>query len=135
VLLPFSLPGLLFVIGALGFTPFLTAWAFLQVGKQCLPAIDGARDTDRMISGLALVLIGVVVFQIGMSRLIEYTATNVSQGDYSVTWLQVLEPFGMGARIHQSWVWASAEQKEHLATAYQAAFGGQIERSTWALRD
>jgi hypothetical protein len=124
LLFPFSVVGLLIAgIGVLGFTPFLTAWAFVRAGKRCVAANGGDTSWALIAWGLALSIVGVIAVQIGVSRLIDGTLRDVELGDYSVARMRILSPFGMEARMCRHWRRVAVEEADHFAVAYQQAFG------------
>jgi len=85
IILPFSLMGLLFIIGLAGFTPFLTAFVYLRNGFRAFPGrMNGGNRELRwpiaVVSGfVAISLATVVSYQV--SSAISRSVQEVLQGD------------------------------------------------------
>lgn len=54
VLFPFSLIGLLFLIGAMGFTPLFTSFVFLRNSVRTFRLANTSIETDRLIASFTL---------------------------------------------------------------------------------
>lgn len=87
VLLPFSLIGLLALIGALGFAPFLTATTFARNGIRVFihaRTLTGRRRAWRsMVLGAALVVGVPGVLQSMVSLAVRHAIAEVARGDPS----------------------------------------------------
>jgi hypothetical protein len=147
-LLPFSLIGLLFIIGALGFTPFLTAFIYLRNARRALRA--GGTQLTR--AGLSVTLLFGVTLALGAPAFAHWRVTRLIERSLA----EVLE--GEDARTHAaarklrrvSWlasgeldqvVWAYGREtdprrKDRLARAYRdITGGGDIEHRLAVLYD
>lgn len=87
LLLPLSLIGLLVVIGILGFTPYLTAYAYLHQGMLALEKARSRAGEARAAAGLSLGLLlafGLpVTAQMGVQRAWAAAIQAVADGDAS----------------------------------------------------
>ena len=147
-LLPFSLVGLLFLlVGALGFTPFLTAFIYLRNARRALkaarPQMPRAGLFVTLLFGATLVVGAPAFVHWRLGNLIQHSLIEVLDGDDSradaaarklryVRWFASVE-------IDQV-VWAygratDARQKERLARAYREITGDDISRRLSVLYD
>lgn len=75
ILLPFSIIGLAFIIGILGFAPFFSAFVFLRNGWRALDAVAGSpMNRRRLVAPLAL---GAIVV-LGLPALIQWQLSNTA---------------------------------------------------------
>jgi hypothetical protein len=151
VLLPLSLIGLFFYfIGALGFTPFVTAFIYLRNGRRALKAAVGAGGSRRSY-GLAGPLLLGVVFALGVpalaqwkvSRMVTESVAELVSGDkhQQAAAAQRLKyaHWIINADLDEL-VWAygrSTDQahKDRLARTYRELTGQDIERRMMILLD
>lgn len=147
VLLPFSIVGLIFIVGALGFTPFLTGFVYLRNGAR---AVRLARNTlsfranfvGALVVGAALAFGVPALVGAGVSRFVNASVEGLLAGGS-------LSEAEYGALRLASWLtdeefdrlaWAyNAEtdpaRKARLAAAYRAATGGDAETRVYVLSD
>ncbi|MCA1556772.1 MAG: hypothetical protein LC747_08805 [Acidobacteria bacterium] len=146
-LLPFSLIGLMFLVGVFGFTPFLTAFIYLRNARRAL-IIAGAQLT---LAGLFITLMLGATLALGapafahwrVGKLIESSMAEVLGGDDSqaktaarrlrqVSWL------ASGEIDQVAWAYGretDPARKERLARAYHDITGGDIEHRLLVLND
>jgi hypothetical protein len=141
VLLPFSLIGLLAIIGVLGFVPLFTARVFYR------NAVQGYRHAGKYLGGTRLrasTLLGAILvvgvpgaIQVGISLVVRSAIRGVVEGEPSaMNRLRAWSPFVNGDRLVRSY---EAEQdpvrKERLATAYRDLTGEDVETRLAILND
>ena len=85
-LLPLSLIGLLFLIGALGFVPFLTAFVFLRNAvralRQTRPAVKTRQLAPLVLLGAVLVIAVPVFIQWQTTEFVTRSVRDVVQGQF-----------------------------------------------------
>jgi hypothetical protein len=143
-LLPFSLLGLMILVGALGFTPFITAFIYLRNARRALAAA-GAQMTRAgllvtLLLGATLAYGAPVFAHWRINKLIERSLAEVIDGDAS-------QVANAARRLRQiGWidsagfdrvVWAYGREtdparRERLARAYYRMTGEDISKR-WAL--
>ena len=141
VLLPFSLIGLLVLIGALGFVPFLTATTF---ARNAIRAFAHARTVlgepwawGSMVLGAALVVGVPGAIQARVSLAVRHAIGDVARGDpTAMARLRAWYPYAHRDRL----VWSySAERdparRERLARAYRELTGEHVEQRLSVLND
>ena len=147
LLLPLSVVGLAFIIGVLGFTPFVTAFIYWRNARRAL-RVAGARMA-RPALWLTLALGAIVPFGVPafahwrVERLIERALPEVLGGDErraadAVRRLGYVSPFVTGDFDQLVSAYASETdpaRKERLAHAYREITGGDIERRLYLLND
>ena len=147
ILLPFSILGLLFIIGILGFTPFLTAFIYLRNARRALrfarTQMPRAALFVTLLLGATLSL-GVPTFahwRIG--KLVESSLVEVLEGDDAqanaaarrlryIGWLASSETDQLALAYGRE---TDAARKARLARAYREITGGDIERRWLVLTD
>jgi hypothetical protein len=147
ILLPFSLFGLIILIGALGFTPFITAFIYMRNARRALTAAKAQMPrvglTLTLLLGAMLAFGAPAFAHWRIAMLIERSVAEVLDGDDSQA--------GAAARRlrHVSWfdsteldqvVWAygrttDPQRRERLASAYYKITGRDIERRLAMLYD
>lgn len=146
-LLPYSLFGLIIVIGALGFTPFLTALIYLRNARRALKAAKSqmprAGLTVTLLLGATLALGAPAFAHWRINKLVKSSLAEVLEGDDSqaeaavrrlgyVSWVasaeldQVVRAYGRTT---------DPQRKERLARAYLASTGDYIESRWYLLND
>jgi hypothetical protein len=114
VLLPFSLIGLLFIIGVFGFMPFFTGFAYLRNGVRAVRLARNCLSFRANFVG-SLVVGAVVVFSLpalagaGVSRFVNASVETLIAG-------RELSPFEWGA-LRAAHLFADADV-ERLVSAY-----------------
>ncbi|HEY0099979.1 MAG TPA: hypothetical protein VGB76_13605 [Pyrinomonadaceae bacterium] len=147
-LLPFSLLGLMLIIGALGFTPFITAFIYLRNARRALNAASAQLTRATLCITLlfgATLAVGTPAFaHWRVTKLVERSLAEVLGGNdvqadaaahrlRHVGWLVTAELDEM--------VWAygrskDALQQERLARAYhKITNGGDIKQRWYVLTD
>jgi len=147
VLLPFSLLGLMFLIGVLGFSPFLAALVYWRNGGRA------RREATRFLTagqrkwlplGAGLVALALpALAQLEVSRLIARSVPELASGDAAraESAARTLQLVGWVADADlDQLVWAysketDAARREQLARAYHEATGRDIEHRLMILLD
>ena len=139
--MPFSLIGLLLIIGALGFAPFLTAAAY---SAKAVEAYRQAREvsgpTRLMASAVlgGLLVIGVpAVLQVRVSLAVRSAVRDVAAGNPTAlaklrTW------YRFGPRDSLVWSYAAEQdplRKQRLADAYKELTGEDVDSRLARLED
>lgn len=146
-MLPFTLFGLLFILGALGFTPFLAALIYLRNARRALKA--AAVQMPR--AGLFVTLLFGATLAVGaptfadwrINQLIERSLIEVlngddAQADASALKLRPVRWFASGELDQVVWAYGRAtdpQRKERLARAYLKITGDDITRRLAVLYD
>lgn len=147
LLLPFSVVGLMFLIGLLGFSPFLAALVYWRNGRRARRAAAsfltaGQRRWLPVAAGvLALALPALA--QLEVSRLVARSAAELAGADAAraASAARTLRVVGWAAGDDlDQLVWAysnetDAARKERLARAYCDLTGRDIEYRLMVLRD
>jgi hypothetical protein len=146
-LLPFSLIGLVVLIGALGFTPFLTAFIYLRNARRALRAASAQMTR----AGLSVTLLFGATLAFGVpafthwriSRLVEHSLAQVLGADDAqaeaaarrlrhVGWLASAELDQMVLAYGRA---TDPQRKERLARAYREITGDDIRNRWYLLTD
>lgn len=142
VLLPFSLIGLVIVIGVLGFVPFGTAWVCVRQARAAWQATGGGGTAKRWaVVGFLVACAGPWGLQVG-GRAATDSATaaalseNPAEAERGLAALERLR-FVVDA---DGLVWAYSREedpgrRERLAAAYQRVTGGDVEHRLAVLND
>lgn len=146
-LLPFSLFGLIMLIGALGFTPFLTAFIYLRNARRALKAAGAQMPRGGLFVTLlfgATLALGTPAFaHWRINKLIERSLAEVIDGDDSQSAaaarrLRQLGWFDSAELDQVVWVYGRTtdpQRKERLARAYYKMTGNDIEHRWYVLSD
>ncbi|HEV7842869.1 MAG TPA: hypothetical protein VGO69_04190 [Pyrinomonadaceae bacterium] len=85
VLLPLSLIGLVFGIGILGFTPFVTFIVFWRNGRRainlCLERVSRERKLGALVLGIIFVVGGPLAAHLKISQVSHASLTKILEGD------------------------------------------------------
>ncbi len=85
LILPLSILGLVFVIGALGFTPFFTAFVYLRNGIRAMKIAESHIDHPRLVNGLLsgafLVIALPYATHVGVNRAVAQSINELTSGD------------------------------------------------------
>ena len=73
LILPYSLLGLIVLIGAAGFTPFLTAFVYFRTGVRALKA----QERNDTFGARFLLAAGAVLLSLGVPWLVSYQLTSI----------------------------------------------------------
>jgi hypothetical protein len=134
VLLPFSVLGLLVLIGALGFTPLLTAFVFARNGFRAFKKCSTEFDRNPFLATFALTAVLSIgfpaIFNLKLNQAIDVMITYAdSRTIYNSTfnviyiWYLVDTDRIVSAYVSEN----SKEKKEALETAYQLIDGRDIK--------
>jgi hypothetical protein len=134
VLLPFSLIGLLLLIGGLGFTPLFTAFVYLRNGIRAFNQSSQYFEQSWLIKGVTVVAILTfafpALFNLKLNRAIDNLITFVdsrtvydSTFRVSFVWYLVDTDKIVNAYISES----SGEKRKALEKAFELIDGGSIE--------
>ena len=135
-LLPLSFLGLIFIIGILGFTPFLTAFVFLRNGVRVLEQANEKMSVTSLIMGISLV----VAIQGGIqwSKIISESKPFPTSTDISISSAQ-LKSWCTDTYLDEIVLIYGKETepatKETIAKLYQEITGKDIEDRLWVLSD
>ncbi len=147
-MLPFSIIGLIFIIGIFGFIPFLTGFIYLRNARRALKAADARMVRAALFSTLmwgATLALGLPVFvNWRVGRMIEQSMAEVlSGGDEAQVQAAArrLRPVSwvVASEIDRvAWAYArepDPSRKERLARAYREITGGDVESRLAVFRD
>lgn len=142
-LLPFSVIGLIFIVGALGFTPFLTAFIYLRNARRAHKAAGAQMPRAglkvTLFFGVTLALAAPVFahWQLGQlinSSIMEVLSEDEAQAKAAARRLRYAGWFD-SAELNQMVIAYGSEKdprrKERLARAYYEITGGSNIESRW----
>lgn len=147
VLLPFSVIGLIFIIGALGFTPFLTGFVYLRNGARAVRLTRNglsfrANFVGSLVVGAALAFGLAALGQVGVSRFVSASVEGVLAGkELSASSARALRVAGWltDAEFDRlAWSYsgeADPARRARLASAYRELTGEDIETRLRRLAD
>lgn len=147
LLLPFSVIGLMFVVGILGFTPFVTAFIYWRNARRALAAAGAEMSRAAVCLTLALgvaVPVGAPAFaHWRVKRVIESSLTEALGGDETraaaaTRRLTFLGRFVDGEFDQLALAYGretDPARRERLARAYREITGGDVERRLYVLND
>jgi hypothetical protein len=143
VLLPFSLLGLFFVIGALGFTPFFSGFVFARACLHTIRTSLTIKRTSRIALYVSLGVLCALAIPVGLqftaNRKLDAAVHRLLTGDQRahdqrllrlMNWAADLEPV-LSAYMAEK----DETRKQHLATVYEDITGTDIEERLRALAD
>jgi hypothetical protein len=147
VLLPFSFLGLLLLIGALGFMPFLTGFVYLRNGVRAVrlarnPLSFRANFVGSLVVGAALAFGLPALAGAGVSRFVNSSVETLLAGrelsELERSALRVATnftnaPFDQLALAYESET--DPARKARLAAVYRDLTGGDVQRRLYILRD
>lgn len=145
LILPLSLLGLMVLIGALGFTPFFTAFTYLRNGARALRAAEAHVSPGTLagmvLAGAFVVMAVPLAAHVGVERIVSRSMSDLMKGDPQSmeTAINRLRYVGWSANLDDI-VWAySKEQdptrKQNLARAYGEITGRDINNRLAILLD
>jgi hypothetical protein len=145
-ILPYSLLGLVFIIGIAGFTPFLTVFVFLRNGIRAFrtePSLD--RGPAYAIALMAAIItIGLpALSSYQLSSIISRSVNDLLYGDANqskaaaeqLRWVPLLPTTSSDEIVKAYGREQDAQKKEILKNFYQDATGEDIERRLMILND
>lgn len=137
VVFPFSLIGLIIVIGVLGFTPLLTALVFLRNSVRAFQIAKPFFDARKLWSGLALAAILSFGFPLALNVQIERIFAAVKQSDAAeiranLRTFRMLAPIVNPDRLIREYNYGDknidGERQTAIAEIYFAATGEDISQ-------
>jgi hypothetical protein len=147
MLLPLSVLGLMFVVGILGFTPFVTAFIYWRNARRALKAAGARMSRAALWTTLALgalVPFGAPAFaHWRINRMIERSLAEVMSGDdvrandarRRLTYLSHFASGDFDEMVRAYSRETNPARKEQLARAYHDITGSYIETRLYALND
>lgn len=139
VLLPFSLLGLIILIGALGFSPLLTAFVYWRNGRRALRVsasrLGATRRTLALAFGATLAFGAPAYTHLRVAHAVAHAVEQLTAGDetQALATARRLKVFGWIAPVEfDPLVMAyarepNAAKKVRLARAYRELTGGEVE--------
>ena len=148
LLAPYSLVGLMVVIGVLGFTPFFTAFVYLRnsyraVAKKADLAVPG-RAVSALLLGCMVTLTGTYGVSQNINRMVERSVTQIISGDdqQALAAARRIRHFSFLAtaqmdRVVDEYRKYSIDEadKQRLAKSYELATGEDLEQKVRRLMD
>jgi hypothetical protein len=140
LLLPFSLPGLVVIIGALGFVPFLTAVVYFAHSIEAYhdARVSGVTRVMRFALLGGLLIIGVpTVAQVGVSLAIKSAIRDVAAGNPTAL-AQLRAWYRFAPRNSLVWSYEAERdsvRRQRLADAYKELTGEDLESRLSRLAD
>ena len=142
LILPLSLIGLMFIIGALGFTPFFTAFVYLRNGIRAMKSGESyVSHVSSLLSGALLAIAlpyaaSTVVNDIVSQSIYDLTKDDPQAVEKAIRRLKYVGWSGNMDRI----VWSYSEErdqirKQNLARAYKEITGNDVENRLAILLD
>ena len=145
ILSPFSLLGLIILIGALGFVPFFTAIVYLRNAVRAIRSARNVIDWQTIVYSAAFGGIFSFVIPFAINMEIHRSLTVISKGDAaairSESWkLRLAAPLVnvdmLAILYHRS---SDEERKtprmEAIAELYKEMTGNNMEERSWVLMD
>lgn len=134
VLLPFSLIGLIFLIGFFGLTPFFTGFVYLRNGLRAWHLVKGELAFRHLANTVALTAILSFVFPAILNSKINQAISDLINGDpqtieTSTQRLKYVPFFIDSDKVVRAYgATGDREKQAALAAAYKQLFGEDIER-------
>jgi hypothetical protein len=144
VLLPFSLIGLIIVIGVLGFTPLGTALIYHRNYRRAVRRLNPDEPVSlrnlAVMAGCASVIVLSVFAQVSANQMADSAVSAIFEGrEPNVVGMAMLRSLplriGLDDVVQRYEVEIDPVQKERLAKAYLAATGDNIERRLAQMND
>lgn len=145
-ILPYSLIGLVLVIGILGFIPFLTAFAYFRVGWRAFKSEEKTPANSPIIPllvgailSLALpALVSVYVSRTTTNSIDAILHGNARQAELAVDhlkWLPFVPQQNLDSLVNAYMTETEPARKETLKKSYQSLTGEDLERRALILND
>ncbi len=145
-ILPYSLMGLLIIIGVFGFVPFLTAFAYFRVGWRALKSQEktpaGSLMIPLMVGGiLSLAIPALVSFYVARTTTNSINAIlygNTQQAELAVghlRWLPFIPQQNLDSLVNAYMFERDPARKEMLKKSYQELTGENPEQRAFILND
>lgn len=147
VLFPFSLLGLLYVIGVVGFAPFVVAFVLLRNGVMALRCarerISTAAIVASALAGLILVAGFPAALNYGTYRIVSRSVQAIIHGDDGAAaqaTQRLKRAFWCSAMCYDDIAWAYHQEqdearRERLEQAYEEITGNDLKDRLWVLLD
>ena len=147
LLIPYSLLGLIFLIGILGFTPFVTALVYFRNGyRASRNAGDLAADPWRpahIVFGCLFAFAIPAVLALGINQLVSYSIEEIIHGDaqqasiaaHRVRPLSFLSGAKFDRIVDEYMKDSDTLRKERLKRSYMEATGEDIDQKVAILND
>jgi hypothetical protein len=147
VILPFSLIGVLLIIGLAGFTPFLTAFVYIRNGFRAFPGRTSRHSREStwtmgVLGGLvALALAGVISIQVSsaisrsLSALLHGNPQQAEVAAAQMRWMALLPRESFDEIVEAYQVEQDPKRKALLKKFYQDMTGQDIDRRLRILND
>lgn len=146
-ILPYSVIGLVLVIGVLGFIPFLTAFAYFRIGWRAFRSSEDTTPTNSPIIPLLVGAILSLALPALVSVYISRTTTNsidallhgdAKQAELAVNhlkWLPFIPQQSLDSLVNAYMSERDPVRKETLKKSYQSLTGEDLERRAAILND
>lgn len=147
VLFPFSLLGLLYVIGVFGLAPLVVAFVFLRNGVIALRCarerISTAAIVASALAGLIIVAGFPAALNYGTYRIVYKSVQTIIHGDDGAAaqaTQQLKSAFWCSAMCYDDIAWAYHQEQDEarrsrLERAYEAITGKDVQSRLWMLLD
>jgi hypothetical protein len=146
VILPYSLLGLLFVIGLAGFTPFLTAFVYFRNGVRALNRATGVRVELKAAGALLAVAIviglpAIISYEVevtvlqSVDELLNGDAATAQAAVNRLRWLPFIPEDSLDSVLQAYQREQDSKKKEILKKYYRDVTGEDIEHRLWILND
>src|SRR5439155_24626383 len=139
LLLPYSIFGLMFGVGILGFTPFLSAIAYLRNGYRVnhrkATGVPGGLQVGALLLGSALALGAPALLSVTIHKIVWHAAENVMHGNpqqvsAATHRLRLIRYFAGAEMDKMADAYASEwdpERKQIIKDSYRQITGEEIE--------
>ena len=147
LLAPYSLLGLMFLIGILGFTPFLTAIVYLRNGYRAVRARQhstrGALHISPFLIGCLLALGGPALLGKAIKQVVSHSVEDIIHGDsrqasvaaHRLRPLSFLSGTELDRVVNEYLKEADTSRRQRLKTSYLEATGDDIEDKVRVIND
>jgi hypothetical protein len=134
LLIPFSLFGLVVLIGIFGFTPLLTSVIFFRNGVRALRAGDSSLDRKKLVYGAIIGALWCLVLPLALYAEVNRSIELVDSGDFETlraqeTKLRILSPLVDHYQLKQIY-WKQQDgslRRDEIAALYFRLTGHDIE--------
>jgi hypothetical protein len=135
VLLPFSVIGVMVMIGLLGFSPFVSSFvfarAYMRLHRLCLEKQSKTRVVQMTLLGLLFALFVPIGTQVAVDAAVDPAIRRILAGDTSVEARRALRRFAWATNldvlVNTYREEKDVSKKEALAEAYREITGDDIE--------
>lgn len=140
-ILPMSLIGLMLVIGALGFVPFLTSLVYWQAAKKAREVAGGNYRPAWAVIGFIALLATPLGTQFYLSSVATAAMAQLSDGTEAEAEEAIRQLTRLGPLVDSdqlAWRYLASDSKEEqqrLTRAFTELTGGDLEERAWRLAD